>query len=782
VRFAFICELCEDNPERVRTLAWWTGTECGENFEYALRATPCGEVFVRDGAYYPRKVQQRFPEDEWLTRHGVESYLAVPLEDRDNTPIGHLGLMHDGPMINDLPREKILRILASRAAAELERTRAEKALRESEKRFRDYFKFQSIGIATTSLDKRWIEVNDQLCRILGYSRQELLEKSWVDLTFPDDRAANLALFDRATKGELDGYSLDKRFIRKDGSVIDINLSVRCVRSDTSQLRYFLAVYQDISERKQAERALRASEERFRNLVEGSIAGILIHRDWKPLFVNQAYARLHGYESVDEILALDSISSLIAPHERVRLQGYRDTRPDGRPAPVEYEYQAVRKDRAIVVLRNLVRMVNWQGMPALQHTVVDVTERHETEAALRASEARFRSLFEQSNDAVIIHTIDGKILDANSRACEMLGYAGRDLMSMRIPSLHPQGEQGRVAEALQLVSERESIRFESQFRRADGTEIDVEISARIIDPEERTVQGIVRDITERKRAEETMRRHEQMVSTSTDLMAFLDKTYTYRTVNSAYAKAIGKQKSEIVGHHVAEVVGKETFESRLKPHLDRCLLGEHINYQDWIHLPGQGRRFLDAHYDPFFDGNGAVSGVVADIRDITESKQVEGRLRQHEDQLRTLASEMSLAEERERRRIAADLHDGAVQNLALSRIKTGALGKLISSEEGAVLLRDIQTLIDQTIRDTRSLVFELSPPVLYELGFEPALEWLAEQAETRYAFVCDVQTDKLPKPLDKNIEVVLFQAVRELLANVGKHAGATEASIQLSNQG
>ena len=118
---------------------------------------------------------------------------------------------------------------------------------------------------------------------------------------------------------------------------------------------------EIVERKQAEEVLRQSEERFRNLIEGSIQGIYIHRDFKPLFVNQAFADILGYDSTDELLAsIESIQEHHAPHERARIQGYKEARLRGEDVPSQYEYEALRKDGTIVTLQNVVRVINWEG--------------------------------------------------------------------------------------------------------------------------------------------------------------------------------------------------------------------------------------------------------------------------------------------------------------------------------------------------------------------------------------------------------------------------------------
>lgn len=126
--------------------------------------------------------------------------------------------------------------------------------------------------------------------------------------------------------------------------------------------------------KRAETMTRASDERFRHLVEGSIQGIVIHRNFKPLFVNQAYVELMGYETPDEIFEMGTLMPLLAPHERTRLTQYNHARVKGEEVPTQYENQGVRKDGSLIWIDNRVRVVNWEGEPAIQSTVFNITER------------------------------------------------------------------------------------------------------------------------------------------------------------------------------------------------------------------------------------------------------------------------------------------------------------------------------------------------------------------------------------------------------------------------
>ena len=135
---------------------------------------------------------------------------------------------------------------------------------------------------------------------------------------------------------------------------------------------------EVSVRQQMNEALRESEARFRNLIEGSLQGIMIHRDGLPLFVNQAFADFLGYAHPQDIVSALGTADLIAPHERARLRQLREDRLAGKAVPVHYEYQGLRKDGTLGWLESRVRVIPWDGVPAFQSTVVDINERKQAE--------------------------------------------------------------------------------------------------------------------------------------------------------------------------------------------------------------------------------------------------------------------------------------------------------------------------------------------------------------------------------------------------------------------
>ena len=190
-------------------------------------------------------------------------------------------------------------------------------MRESEERFRATFDHAAVGIAHTRLDGSWLLVNQRLLDLYGYTKEELAQLRFQDITHPDDIETDLAQLDRLLAGEIDSYTLEKRYIRKDGSILWANLTVSLVRDGTGEPKYVIAVVEDIGGRKQAEEALQASEERYRRLVETSPDSILVlDQSGKILLANRRAAELHGYDSPSEMIGMDRLE-VLGPDDRRR---------------------------------------------------------------------------------------------------------------------------------------------------------------------------------------------------------------------------------------------------------------------------------------------------------------------------------------------------------------------------------------------------------------------------------------------------------------------------------
>lgn len=179
--------------------------------------------------------------------------------------------------------------------------KAQKALEETKLEFQNYFEQGTVGLSVTDTQKRYIEVNRKTCEMLGYSRQELLDMTWEQVTYPEDVQLNVDSFNAVLRGEIDTYQMNKRFVRKDGQLLYVTLYVVCQRKPDGSVRQFLSSMIDITAAHKAQEALKLSEENYRRIVETAQEGIcMMDANENPVFINNKMAQLLGY-TVDEMM-------------------------------------------------------------------------------------------------------------------------------------------------------------------------------------------------------------------------------------------------------------------------------------------------------------------------------------------------------------------------------------------------------------------------------------------------------------------------------------------------
>jgi len=196
-------------------------------------------------------------------------------------------------------------------------------------------------------------------------------------------------------------------------------------------------------------------------------------------------------------------------------------------------------------------------------------------------------------------------------------------------------------------------------------------------------------------------------------------------------------------------------------------------------PDGVERVVHERAEVVYAAEGNPTRMMGTVQDITKRKKAEEELLKYQKQLRLMASELTLAEERQRRSIAEELHDQVGQLLTAANMKLEYLEGSASTGDLSQAISPARELIQQAIQYTRSLTFELSPPRLYTLGFGSAIKWLAEQMDEQYNIRCDFKDDELPKPMADEVNILLYRIVRELLHNVAKHAAARKAKVSLS---
>lgn len=571
--------------------------------------------------------------------------------------------------------------------------------------------------------------------------------------------------------------------------------------------------EEITERERADEALRESEEKWRSLVENAPDIIMtVERDGTIGFVNRIVPSITA--TVEETVGTSVYDYTPAEDHGKIVEAIEEVFETG--CTTGYETSVAESTGATSWYSARVGPIKRDGkVVAVTLVATDVTEHKRAEKALKESEERYRALFQGAAEGIIVADVETKRFKyANPALCEMLGYSKEELEQMGVSDVHPK-------EVLEYVVSE----FEAQARgekalspavpclQKNGTIIyaDIDTARVLIDARECNV-GFFTNVTERKRAEEALQKaHDE-----------LEIRVQQRTAE--LGNAVEQLQREVVERRETEKLlreSEERYRAIFEQAADSIVLfdaetGEMVEFNDKtcqtlgysreefrkLKIPAfevsesakdvarHIKKIVKGDSDAFESRHRTKDGRILDIlvsarainvggrkfiqgiwRDITERKRAEERLLVYQGQLRSLASELSLSEERVKRRMATDVHDNIGQNLAMAKIKLESLGKSVLSAGLAESLAEISQLIAQAIESTRTLTFELSPPVLYELGLGAALEWLVRNMRTQHGVSAEFNDDGQSKPLEHNILVLLFQAVRELLVNVAKHAQA-----------
>ena len=408
------------------------------------------------------------------------------------------------------------RLIFASARDITEQKRIEGALRESEERFRSAFENAYTGVALVSLDNRYLRANRVFCEMLGYSEEELLSKKSFEITHAEDLENSRQRSARLLSGEAEAVSLEKRYVRKDGQTVWATSDVSLVRDAEGAPSHYVTHCQDITERKRVEKALRESEERFRTLVRyGSDVISILEFDGTIRYESPATERVLGYRPEEMVgnSAFDYIHS--DDYDRLLLTFLEGVASDKPMASAELRFRHADgswRDMESVGV-NLLNDPNVEGIIVNSR---DITERKRAEEDLRKSEERFRTIFEKSAIGISIADPDRRFLETNAAYQRITGYSGEELFGKEIADLsHPEDvptDESRNRE----VHEGNTDRYhrEKRYIRKDGETIWVRptISAvRGPDGEPQFLIGMVEDITDRKRTEETLRRQKEYLS-------------------------------------------------------------------------------------------------------------------------------------------------------------------------------------------------------------------------------------------------------------------------------
>ncbi|MDF0652944.1 MAG: PAS domain S-box protein [Nitrospira sp.] len=749
----------------------------------SLGKSYCSEALRQDG---PVCITHAAASPEWQ-RH--PAYAALKLESYIGTAInGSDGVYGTLCFASVHPREKgfsesdrdFIQLMARWLGGELDRQSALASLCQSEERYRTlydatpsmYFTVDRTGIIRS--------VNQYGAQYLGYRVEDLVGKSVASILFEEDRTRVCVEMDTFFRQPEGVARWEFRKVRSDGAVLWVREFARVLQGLAGE-PVALIVCDDITEVKRAEVALRASEERFRMLVEEAPLGITMMDEQKRYVkVNQAFCKLVGFSS-EELLG-QSYTRFTHLDDLPKKLALTDEMPVGRRQGYRVEKRYVRKDgQAVWVVVNATRSTLVEAAEHFTVSIIeDITERKRAEEALRLTQFSV----DQAVEAILWVDSTARIFNVNETACRMLGYARQELTTMTMHDIDPNFPAERWAEHWNQLKERGALAFEATYWSRTGSVLEMEVTFNYLRYDEKEYGcAILRDIGERKRAQAELHRSHtflrQVIDTDPHLIFAKDREGRFAMANKAVADRYGTMVEDLIGKSDAEFnANSEEVEQFRQSDLavmnsaqDRFIPEERIT-------DAEGRtRWLQTVKRPIFDDQGQVCMVLGAATDITERKRMEETLLQRERDLSAAVQE--------RERISQDLHDGILQSLYAVGLGLEA-GKPVIKNQQDHAAKKFMTTVDQAIgqlkhvmTEVRNFIAGLESQVMQGGDFSTALRTMVHTMSISSSARCRVRIDNAAaRRLSTEQAIHIINIVREGLSNALRHSGAKQITVSL----
>ncbi len=434
--------------------------------------------------------------------------------------------------------------------------------------FNSYFELGLIGMAITSPEKDFIEVNSYLCEMLGYSKKELLKKKWSDLTHPEDQELNDKFQKRVLAGDINAYTLEKRLIHKDGSTIHVSISSKSSRKQDGSVSEFFSLVQDITERKRAEDEIRKSELKYRTVVENATEMIWqLDREGNFVFFNKFAEQISSMKS-DEWKGRQ-FSPAIHPDDLEKVKNVFVDTLSGNTN--EYEVRIlVAEGIAELIVQTLPVYTDGEITGTLSFGR-NITEEKRAERALKESEKRYRTLLNNVPIGIFRSTIapeGGTFLSVNPALARMFGYADpQNMIRTRVSDCY-QSSEDRNKFITNISHDGSVSGYEVQLKRKDGSNFWDSLSAKAVKDENNKIKyidGVLEDITERKSIQEALRESEERYRRLLDhnpaaivvhvdgKIVYVNKASLDLVAASSPEDALGKQILDFVHPDYREIV-------------------------------------------------------------------------------------------------------------------------------------------------------------------------------------------------------------------------------------
>ncbi|HEX2470999.1 MAG TPA: GAF domain-containing protein [Candidatus Limnocylindrales bacterium] len=719
------------------------------------------------------------PDDQQVARRmGLVGMAAAPLRAPGGEVIGTLAISTAQPRAFEADDLDLLQGLADQAAIALTNSNLLWRVTQEEARFR--------GLVQTTPDVIWRAdtegvftfMADSGEALFGWPVDRIIGEHFGFLTEPDSMPTALVAYEAVSRDPDLVERVPLTLVRQDGSSFAAEVTTAGVFEDGRWVGAQGTV-RDVSERARLERELRASEERYRYLVQNAPDLIWsIGPDARLTFLSAAVERLTGFrpeellgqhfgalvhESSSEVAEIDWTAALVRPSQEVR--GRLNLRHrDGSAVPAEFI--------ALATLDDAGRFAGANG------SVRDMRDHDRLERDLRASEDRYRNLASSSPDMVFATDAEGRYTFLSDRASTMLGWdlersLGRPFMDFIAP-----GWEAAAAASYEAVlahpTSVHSVRIDFLDGAGAARALEINVLGKVEDGVLVGINGVARDISERLRLERELSQSEErfrfLVQNSPDIVFSTDAEGRFTFLSDAIERVTGHRADDVIGQHFSVIIDQTTIPvagnrwAELVAHPDR-------EQQAALVLRGvDGRRVpVDVRAIGITDGD-AFAGIQGATRDVSDQVRLENELRRQ-------AGELAAGEERAH--LARELHDSVTQALFSMTLVSRSVEMLLERDPDAAReqLSQLRELQREALAEMRALIFELRPGNLEQEGLSRALKTHAAALQGRLGLPIVVDSE-LPDRLPLPAEEVLYRIAQEALHNVVKHAAAHRVRVEV----